>query len=36
MELYRGVALVDLHNPDDSLQDRGIHYSLAYRRPLKP
>ena len=32
MEIYRGFALVDQNNPDDSLQDRGIHYALAFRR----
>jgi len=36
MELYRGVPLVDVNNPDDSLQDRGIHYALTYRRAMRP
>ena len=36
MELYRGVHLVDLHNTGDSLQDRGLHYALAYRRAVQP
>ncbi|HVS23319.1 MAG TPA: POTRA domain-containing protein [Gammaproteobacteria bacterium] len=36
MELYRGVPLVDLHNTGDSLQDRGLHYALVYRRAIQP
>ena len=32
LEIYRGADLIDQDNPDDSLQDRGIHYTLAYRR----
>jgi len=36
MELYRGVPLVDLHNTGDSLQDRGLHYALVYRRAVQP
>jgi hemolysin activation/secretion protein len=31
-EIYRGADLDDRHNPRDSLQDRGIHYGLVYRR----
>ena len=36
MELYRGVPLVDLHSTGDSLQDRGLHYALVYRRAVQP
>jgi hemolysin activation/secretion protein len=36
MELYRGFALVDLQSSGDSLQDRGLHYALVYRRALQP
>ncbi len=36
MELYRGVPLVDLHTTGDSLQDRGLHYALVYRRAVQP
>jgi hemolysin activation/secretion protein len=33
MELYRAEPLEEFQEPEDeSLQDRGIHYSLAYRR----
>ena len=32
LEIYRGVDLADQRNPRESLQDRGIHYNLAYRR----
>lgn len=31
-ELYRGADLDDQNNPRESLQDRGIHYGLTYRR----
>ena len=31
-QIYRGVDLTDRDNPRESLQDRGIHYSLAFRR----
>jgi hemolysin activation/secretion protein len=36
MELYRGVPLVDVHNTGDSLQERGLHYALTYRRAFSP
>jgi hemolysin activation/secretion protein len=32
LEVYRGSDLADQDNPRESLQDRGIHYSMAYRR----
>ena len=31
-EIYRGYALHDMGGPDESLQDRGIHYELTFRR----
>jgi hemolysin activation/secretion protein len=31
-EIYRGADLDDQENPRESLQDRGIHYGLSYRR----
>jgi hemolysin activation/secretion protein len=31
-EIYRGIELAEQDNPRESLQDRGIHYNLAYRR----
>jgi len=31
LEIYRGVELSEQNNPHESLQDRGIHYNLAYR-----
>jgi len=32
LELYLGADLVDQDNPDESLQDRGIHYNLSFGR----
>jgi hemolysin activation/secretion protein len=32
LEAYRGVELAEQDNPRESLQDRGIHYNLSYRR----
>ena len=32
LELYRGIELAEQGNPRESLQDRGIHYNLSYRR----
>ncbi len=32
LELYRGADLEEQNNPRESLQDRGIHYNVAYRR----
>ncbi len=32
LELYLGADLIDQDNPDDSLQDRGIHYNLSFGR----
>ncbi len=31
-EIYHGADLKDRNNPRESLQDRGIHYGLTYRR----
>ena len=30
--VYRGADLEEQDNPDESLQDRGIHYAMAYQR----
>ncbi len=32
VEAYRGIDLTEQENPDESLQDRGIHYNLSYWR----
>ena len=32
LELYSGADLIDQDNPDESLQDRGIHYNLSFGR----
>jgi hemolysin activation/secretion protein len=32
LEIYRGADLEEQGNPSESLQDRGIHYNVAYRR----
>jgi hemolysin activation/secretion protein len=32
LEAYRGVELAEQDNPRESLQDRGIHYNLVFRR----
>jgi hemolysin activation/secretion protein len=34
LEVYRGADLADRDNPHESLQDRGIHYNVTYRRPF--
>jgi hypothetical protein len=31
-EIYRGFDLRDTNAPDESLQDRGIHYALTFQR----
>jgi hypothetical protein len=32
LELYGGADLEEHDNPRESLQDRGIHYNVAYLR----
>ena len=32
LEIYRGADLEEQGNPRESLQDRGIHYNMSYRR----
>lgn len=32
LEIYRGADLEEQDNPRESLQDRGIHYNMTYRR----
>ena len=32
LEIYRGAEREEQNNPDESLQDRGIHYNIAYQR----